>query len=97
MNETPAGEILSIGPQPSQLVAPLIDIPVLTLIAEEDAIFSKDGAARDEASFLSSDDVQFTSYPGIGHGVEFHRNGPEVTQDVVDWLTARPASMPTCG
>jgi len=97
VNETPAGEIYSIGPQPSQLVAPMIDIPVLTLIAEDDEIFSKDGAVRDEASFVSSDDVQFNSYPGIGHGVEFHRNGPEVTQDVVDWLLARPDAMPAAG
>jgi alpha-beta hydrolase superfamily lysophospholipase len=97
VNETPSGEILSIGPQPSQTVAPMIDIPVLTLIAEADRIFSADGATRDEASFTSSDDVTFNRYPGIGHGVEFHRNGPEVTQDVVDWLLARPDAMPTCG
>ncbi|MGQ0574252.1 MAG: alpha/beta hydrolase [Pseudonocardia sp.] len=97
VNETPAGEILSIGPQPSQLVAPMIDIPVLTLIAEDDEIFSAEGAARDEASFVSSDDVQFNFYPGIGHGVEFHRNGDEITGDVVEWLLARPDSMPAAG
>lgn len=96
VNETPAGEINSIGPQPSQLVAPLIDIPVLTLIAEEDAIFAKEGAIRDEASFVSSDDVTFINYPGIGHGVEFHNNGPQVTQDVADWISERPEALPAC-
>lgn len=94
VNDTPSGEILSIGPQPSQAVAPTIDIPVLTLIAEDDRIFSAAGAIRDELSFVSSDDVTFNRYPGIGHGVEFHRNGPEVTQDVVDWLLERPDAMP---
>ena len=97
VNETPAGEINSIGPQPSRLVAGMIDVPILTLIAEEDEIFSKDGAAMDEAGFVSSDDVTFNSYPGIGHGVEFHRNGPQITKDVTDWLGARPDAMPKCG
>jgi hypothetical protein len=97
VNETPAGEILSIGPQPSRAVAPLIDIPVLTLIAEADRIFSAEGALVDEPAFLSSDDVTFNRYPGIGHGVEFHRNGAEITGDVVDWLLDRPEAMPTCG
>ncbi|HVL85073.1 MAG TPA: alpha/beta hydrolase [Pseudonocardia sp.] len=96
VNETPAGEILSIGPQPSQVVAPLIDIPVLTLIAEDDRIFDARGAARDEASFVSSDDVTFNFYPGIGHGVEFHRNGPEVTSDVAQWISDRPEALPPC-
>lgn len=96
VNETPAGEILSIGPQPSRLVAPLIDIPVLTLIAEEDQIFDAAGAAIDEAAFVSTDDVTFNRYPGIGHGVEFHRNGPEVTQDVADWISERPEALPAC-
>lgn len=97
VNETPAGEILSIGPQVSRVFAPLIDVPILTLIAEEDAIFDATGAPIDEATLLSSDDVTFNSYPGIGHAVEFHDNGPEVTGDVVDWLTDRPEAMPTCG
>ncbi|MBW0136343.1 alpha/beta hydrolase [Pseudonocardia abyssalis] len=97
VNETPAGEILSIGPQPSRAVAPLIDVPVLTLIAEADEIFNAAGAPIDEATFLSSDDVTFNSYPGIGHGVEFHRNGPEITQDVADWISERPEALPACG
>lgn len=96
VNETPAGEILSIGPQPSRFFQPLIDIPVLTLIAEEDEIFDARGAALDEPAFVSSDDVTFINYPGIGHGVEFHRNGPEVTQDVADWVSARPGALPSC-
>jgi pimeloyl-ACP methyl ester carboxylesterase len=96
VNETPAGEINSIGPQPSQLVVGNIDIPVLTLIAEGDRIFEADGATRDEAMFTGTDDVTFNRYPGIGHGVEFHNNGPEITQDVADWLLARPESMPAC-
>lgn len=96
VNETPAGEILSIGPQPSRALAPLVDVPVLTLIAEQDAIFDAAGAPLDEAAFVSSDDVTFESYPGIGHGLEFHRTGPAITQDVADWLKARPEAMPAC-
>jgi pimeloyl-ACP methyl ester carboxylesterase len=96
VNETPAGEILSIGPQPSRFFQPVIDIPVLTLIAESDEIFDAQGAALDEPAFVSSDDVTFINYPGIGHGVEFHRNGPEVTQDVADWISARPGALPSC-
>jgi Lysophospholipase len=72
----------------------MIDVPVLTLIAEGDRIFDERGAIRDEASLVSSHDVTFNRYPGIGHGVEFHTNGPEITQDVTDWLLARPEAMP---
>lgn len=97
VNETPIGEIDSIGPQPSKHVAGRITAPVLTLIAEEDEIFEADGATLDKALFTSSRDVSFYHYEGIGHGVEFHRNGPEITGDVVDWLQARPRHMPACG
>ncbi|MGQ0846113.1 MAG: alpha/beta hydrolase [Sporichthyaceae bacterium] len=96
VNETPSGEILSIGPQPSRAFATQVEVPVLTLIAEEDAIFDKAGAPLDEAAFVNTDDVTYINYPGIGHGVEFHRNGPEVTGDVVQWLKDRPEAMPSC-
>lgn len=96
VNNTPSGEILSIGPQPSRFLATQVTVPVLTLIAEDDAIFSKDGAPLDEAAFVSTDDVTYNRYPGIGHGVEFHRNGPQITGDVTSWLKARPKSMPAC-
>ncbi len=96
VNETPSGEILSIGPQPSRFFATQVKVPVLTLIAEEDAIFDKNAAPLDEAAFTSTDDVTYNNYPGIGHGVEFHRNGPEITGDVVEWLKDRPEAMPSC-
>ena len=96
VNETPAGEIESIGPQPSRYLSTQIKAPVLTLIAEEDEIFDAAGAAADEAAFVSSDDVTFTNYPGIGHGLEFHTIGPKVTKDVVSWLGERPKAMPKC-
>lgn len=96
VNETPAGEIQSIGPQVSRAVAPLISAPVLTLIAEDDEIFSKDIAPLDKDLFLSSSDVTFNNYPGIGHGLEFHTGGPQITKDVVTWLKARPKAMPSC-
>ena len=97
VNETPSGEILSIGPQPSRFFATQVEASVLTLIANEDRIFSKDGAAFDKAAFVSSDDVTFLDYDGIGHGLEFHKpTGPEVTADVVEWLADRPNVMPAC-
>ena len=96
VNETPIGEIDSIGPQPSRFAATQITAPVLTLVAEADEIFDAEGATADKALFTSSRDVTFNRYPGIGHGVEFHRSGPAVTQDVVTWLKARPKAMPTC-
>lgn len=97
VNETPAGEILSIGPQPSRFLATQVEASVLQLIANEDRIFSKDGAPLDEAAFVSSSDVTFLNYDGIGHGLEFHKpTGPKVTADVVDWLAERPKVMPAC-
>lgn len=96
VNNTPSGEILSIGPQPSKFYAPMVKAAVLTLIANEDRIFAAEGAALDEPAFVSSDDVTYIDYDRIGHGVEFHRNGPEVTADVVKWLRDRPEIMPTC-
>ncbi|MGQ0844180.1 MAG: alpha/beta hydrolase [Sporichthyaceae bacterium] len=96
VNNTPSGEILSIGPQPSRLFATQVKVPVLTLIADDDAIFAKEGAETDKLGFVSTDDVTFKNYAGIGHGVEFHRNGPEITEDVVNWMKARPKAMPAC-
>lgn len=96
VNETPIGEIDSIGPQPSHLTVGAIKVPVLTLIAKQDEIFSADGETADRAAFTSSRDVTFNDYEGIGHGVEFHRVGPKVTDDVVTWLKARPTAMPAC-
>ncbi|MCW2776515.1 MAG: hypothetical protein JWN17_240 [Frankiales bacterium] len=96
VNETPIGEIDSIGPQPSRLVAGRITAPVLTLVAQDDEIFDARGAAVDKAMFTSSRDVSFYSYEGIGHGVEFHTTGPQVTKDMVAWLKARPQAMPAC-
>ena len=97
VNETPSGEILSIGPLASRFVAPLVTASVLTLVANDDLIFNPDGASLDEAAFVSSDDVTFNRYDGVGHLLEFHRpTGPKVTADVVDWLADRPSVMPSC-
>ena len=96
VNETPIGEIDSIGPQPSHATLANIKIPVLTLIGKDDEIFSSEGETADRLAFTGTRDVSFYDYPGVGHRVEFHNNGPQVTTDVVNWLKARTAAMPSC-
>jgi pimeloyl-ACP methyl ester carboxylesterase len=96
VNETPIGEIDSIGPQPSRATVANIKVPVLTLVGEDDQIFDAAGETADRLAFTGTRDVSFYDYPGVGHGVEFHRNGPQVTTDVVNWLTAHSAAMPHC-
>ncbi|MGH9022900.1 MAG: alpha/beta hydrolase [Acidimicrobiia bacterium] len=96
VNNTPSGEITSIGKQPSRLLVNRIDVPTAILVAEDDRIFDSARADDELKLWTSATDISNIRFDGIGHGVEFHRNGPEVTQAVADWLLARPEAMPAC-
>lgn len=96
VNNTPSGEIRSIGNQPSKFFVNRITAPTVILVAEEDRIFDARGAESELRLWASAKDISNMHYSGIGHGVEFHRNGDQVTQDVANWLKARPQAMPAC-
>ena len=96
VNNTPSGEIRSIGNQPSKFFVNQITVPTVILVAEEDRIFDARGAEAELKLWPNAKDISNIRYAGIGHGVEFHRNGDEVTQDIADWLKARPEAMPSC-
>lgn len=95
---TPSGEILTIGAQPSRTALPLIDEPVLLLLAERDALFPTealgiDYAAAELALFTGTPDRSLVRIPDAGHSFMLHPNAPVAHAAVTDWLGDR---FPAC-
>jgi pimeloyl-ACP methyl ester carboxylesterase len=88
---TPSGEILSISPQPSRAALPLITVPVLLIMAEDDVLFPPQ--ALELLLFTAALDKTFYLVPGAGHSFMLHPNAPATQQRVADWLSAR---LPAC-
>lgn len=95
-NPTPSGEILSIGPQPSRFVVPLISAPTLLVLAEEDVLFPIENADQEMMLFLSAADKTLAVVPLAGHSFMLHPNAPETNDRVADWLDAHPLTTPHC-
>lgn len=100
-NLTPSGEIFSIGAQPSRFTVELIDVPVLLVLAEHDALFPPVNMDQDVASlelglFASSPDVSLMIVPDAGHSFHLHRNAPATNAAIADWLDARGDVFPSC-
>ncbi|HEX9713672.1 MAG TPA: alpha/beta fold hydrolase [Actinomycetota bacterium] len=95
-NLTPSGEIFSISMQPSRWVMGLIDVPVLLILAENDALFVASAGEAELALFSGTDDATLHVVPNAGHTFVLHPNAPEATDVVADWLDARQDAMPRC-
>lgn len=71
-----------------------IDVPVLLLFGEEDAIF-QDGAAESEAqAFSGSDDVTLEQFPDSGHALAFEAAAADVRATLSAWLAERSPAAP---
>lgn len=80
-NLTPAGEILSIGDQPSRAVLGAITVPVLLLLAQNDDLFPPsvagvDYGALELALFAGAADRTLRVVPDDGHMFMRHPNAP---------------------
>jgi pimeloyl-ACP methyl ester carboxylesterase len=95
-NLTPSGEVLSLGVQPSRLVLPLIQVPVLLVLADGDALFPASGAAGEMLLFTATKDKTLIVAHNDGHAFMLQRNGAVALTKIADWLDRHSAAMPHC-
>ncbi|MBI4730124.1 MAG: alpha/beta fold hydrolase [Acidobacteria bacterium] len=95
-NLTPSGEIYSISQQPSRAVMGSIAVPVLLVLAEQDALFPSAAAQDELALFGSAADRSVYVVPQAGHSFMLHPSAPGTNDVIADWLAARPGAMPAC-
>jgi pimeloyl-ACP methyl ester carboxylesterase len=92
---TPSGEILTIGPQPSRAVVPLISVPVYLQLADGDRLFPIDQADLEATLYLASPSVTVDRVPDAGHTFMLHPSGRAAADRLAAWLQAQPAT-PHC-
>jgi alpha-beta hydrolase superfamily lysophospholipase len=95
----PSGQFLTTGLVPggaSLAVMPLIEAPVLLLLAEKDRIFHPDFGDQELALFAGSSDKTLMVVPDAGHTFMLHPNAPSVHEAVARWLDDHGAQMPAC-
>ncbi len=95
-NLTPSGEVYSIGLQPSRMVIGGIDVPLLVVLAQKDAIFPASGGEAEMALFTAATDKTLDVVFGAGHVLSLHPSAPLTTQVVRSWLDGHAAAMPAC-
>lgn len=95
-NLTPSGEVWSIGLQPSRTVIGTITVPLLMILASDDAIFPPSGADAEMSLFAAATDKTLHIVPATGHVLSLHRSAPTTTAMVASWLENHGAVMPGC-
>lgn len=94
---TPSGEILSIGKQPSRLVASRVGVPVFLQLADSDKLFPISYAGMAKALFASAPSVTLDTVRGSGHTYMMHRgSGPAAADRITTWLRSLKQT-PACG
>jgi pimeloyl-ACP methyl ester carboxylesterase len=91
---TPSGEILTIGPQPSRAVVPLISVPVFLQLADGDRLFPMDMADLEAALYLAAPSVTVDRVPDAGHTFMLHPSGRAAADRLAAWLQAQPGTPP---
>ncbi|MEX2459469.1 MAG: alpha/beta hydrolase [Actinomycetota bacterium] len=90
---TPSGEIFSIGSQPSRFLLPLITVPVLLVLAENDTLFPASFGDEELLWFQGTDDLELLVVPRAGHTFMLHRGAGATNARIAGWLDAR---FPKC-
>jgi hypothetical protein len=91
---TPSGEILTIGPQPSRAVVPLISVPVFLQLADGDRLFPMAMADLEAALYLAAPSVTVDRVPDAGHTFMLHPSGRAAADRLAAWLQAQPGTPP---
>lgn len=100
-NLTPSGQVWTIASQPSRVLLPLIDVPVLLVLAENDLLFPPasdhvegfDNTSAELSLFASSPDASAYVIPEAGHSFMLHPNAPQTNAAITSWLDER---LPAC-
>lgn len=95
-NLTPSGEIFSISFQPSRYLLPLVQAPVLLVLAEKDELFPARFGENELLHFVLAEDKTLHVVPGAGHSFMLHLNAPATNDAIADWLDARTDHHPRC-
>lgn len=87
----PCGDLGSVGQviAISSLRVSEIEVPVLLVFGELDAVYAGSAPADHRARFTGSDDVTLLRPAGAGHVVTLSRTAPEFRSALSDWLSAR--------
>jgi pimeloyl-ACP methyl ester carboxylesterase len=93
---TPSGEIWSIGLQPSHLLMLKINVPVLLVLADKDALFPGTHAAQELALFASAKDRTAVRLPHDGHVFFLQLDAPAAQRVIANWLDKHQHAMPRC-
>ncbi len=92
-NPTPSGEIFSISLQPSRFLLPLVQVPVMLVLAEDDELFPARFGQSELLHFALASDKTLYVVPGAGHAFMLHTNAPATNDAIADWLDARTATI----
>ncbi len=89
-NRNPCGDTASFGPAARTNVrfADRIQVPVLVIIGQQDALFPPPAGPRQAQLFTRSNDVTLKTIGATSHGVTLERTAPEFAQKVSSWLDA---------
>ncbi|CAB4730259.1 unannotated protein [freshwater metagenome] len=87
-NSVPCGDVTSLAPllAASVLTTHQIEVPVLLLFGDEDAL-NRPGAAEEQAGrFDSSPSVTTTTFAHTGSALPLEKSAPQVRASVLRWL-----------
>jgi alpha-beta hydrolase superfamily lysophospholipase len=90
-NRDPCGDVSSLTPASAHNGARQgeIDVPVLLLWGEADAVYEPGTGEQEATKFSGSDDVTYRSFAGAGHAMLLEPAAPAVQRAVAEWLTVR--------
>lgn len=88
---SPCGDILSNVPMTLQEpeLAGRVDVPVLVMIGDRDALFPPPAGPRQLSLFKASPDRSLITIPRTGHTIFLERQAPRVQRELSDWLARR--------
>jgi pimeloyl-ACP methyl ester carboxylesterase len=92
---TPSGEILTIGMQPSRFVVGNIKVPVFLQFSDGDRLFEPEYADMHKGEFRSASSVTVDMVKDAGHTFMLTKNGRTGADHMVEWLRSRPET-PSC-
>lgn len=89
-NRDPCGDAASLTPATGVNSSKNgeIDVPILLLFGEKDAVFQPGAGEAQRDSYTSSPGVAYHSFADAGHALTFESAAPQVRATVDEWLTA---------
>jgi pimeloyl-ACP methyl ester carboxylesterase len=90
-NPDPCGDALSLSTLlvVNNLATRLIDVPVLLLFGERDALNRPDAATWQPLAYAPGAEVTSYVVPGAGSALPLEASAPQTRARVLDWLAAR--------